>query len=98
VTAAPGWVLLLESMLRQSISLPGALCRGHGGGPFDGSSDDDVAEASAICSRCPEIQRFRDWASSIPKRKLSGVVAGEHREWYSHGSLRKPRRPRKAAS
>jgi hypothetical protein len=87
---APGWVLLLEAVLRKSISLPNALCRtSERAHVFDGANGEDVAAASAICRQCPEIQRCRDWASGLSERQLSGVVAGEHREWYAHRSLRR---------
>ena len=95
---APPWVALLESVLRQSVSLPGALCRNQPPAPFDAETDDQAAQAIELCRRCPELPKCRAWADSLPDKVVSGVVGGELREWYAHPSLRRrPRgRPRKA--
>lgn len=57
--------------------LPGAACVGHGA-VFDGETDDDIAEAMAICARCPALQQCTEWHRSLPRRhRPIGVVAGQ---------------------
>ena len=95
----PGWVKLLESILRDSIPLRDGLCRDPRQAQlFDGATEDDVAEAVAICSRCPDLQRCEAWYVGLkPSKRPVGICAaqinrpGEDRE-------RRPRgRPRKTA-
>jgi hypothetical protein len=85
---APPWLPLLERVLAQSPPLPGALCRGR---PelFDATDDDSRAEAVTLCWRCPELARCQAWVTGLPDSAVSGVVAGELREWVSHPSLRR---------
>lgn len=33
------------------------------------------------CQRCLDLPACRAWADTRPTRAVSGVVAGEHREW-----------------
>jgi hypothetical protein len=75
-------------VLAQSPPLPGALCRGR---PelFDATDDDSRAEAVTLCWRCPELARCQAWVTGLPDSAVSGVVAGELREWVSHPSLRR---------
>ncbi|WP_235633005.1 WhiB family transcriptional regulator [Mycolicibacterium fluoranthenivorans] len=66
-------------MLWRLPALPGALCRGV---PelFDSEEPDDVAEAVALCERCPALEACRTWTDGLRYPSLpSGVVAGRRR-------------------
>jgi hypothetical protein len=86
--STPLWVPLLESVLRQSPSLPGALCRGRAE-VFDADDDDEVAEAVELCQMCPELQRCQSWADTLPANSVHGVVAGRMYRWVQRPSLRR---------
>jgi hypothetical protein len=87
--SAPPCVVLLESVFAQSVSLQDALCRGRAD-LFDGCHDDQAVEAIGLCQRCPELERCRVWADSLPDSAMSGVVAGRPFVWASHPTLRQP--------
>lgn len=74
----PGAVGLLAEILRGVPALPGAACI-HKAGIF--SDPRRVAEAKAICARCPVIAACDRWSRS--ERALVGVVAGR-----LHGTVR----------
>jgi WhiB family transcriptional regulator, redox-sensing transcriptional regulator len=86
------WENLLVAILRGTPKLPNALCRNRPA-EFDAADDEQATEAAALCRRCPDRQPCRVWADGLPDSAVSGVVAGELREWVSHPSLRRPRRP-----
>jgi hypothetical protein len=86
-------IRLLAGILAGSPRLPDALCRNRSPEVFDGETEADVTEAIALCQRCPDRAPCARWAASLPDKAVSGVIAGELREWVSHESLRRPRRP-----
>jgi hypothetical protein len=74
---------LLRAILMDAPRLPGAACMAAPG-LFDGDSEADRAAALTVCTTCPVIPACRDWAASVPRGRLAGlVVAGEYR-----GSMR----------
>jgi hypothetical protein len=79
-TAAPGWVELLAVLLRDTPSLPNALCRNRSD-VFDVTDPALSGEAVELCRRCPERQPCRAWTHTLPERAVSGVVGGEVRAW-----------------
>jgi hypothetical protein len=57
--------------------LTGAACRGRAA-MFDGRTPRAVAEAQAICFRCPALSACRTWLAATPvNRRPSGVIAGQ---------------------
>lgn len=78
---------LLMLVLQRVPKLPGALCRGR---PrlFDSEEPADVAEAVALCERCPALDACRAWADglSYPARP-PGVVAGRRYHRRPRGGL-----------
>lgn len=90
-TPAPPWVDLLAKVLRDGPpSLPNRLCNTDTATMFDGDNPADVDDAVATCNRCSHIVECREWSRKQKPKALSGVVAGELREWVEHPS----RRPR----
>jgi hypothetical protein len=71
-------------VLRQSPSLPRALCRDAPPHLFDATTEADTARAVAICSWCPELQRCKAWAATLPANTLHGVVAGQRHRTRGH--------------
>jgi hypothetical protein len=80
----------LFAALRGIPKLPDAACRGRSD-LFDGATEEDIAEATAVCSRCPELNACKRWADMLPHNGIHGVIAGEYREWVSHPSVRRPK-------
>jgi hypothetical protein len=68
---------LFGGLSRAIPKLPKALCRQHVD-VFDDETPDGIAEAVAICGRCPELDACAAWAATLAPRKLSGVIAGKH--------------------
>jgi hypothetical protein len=85
------WVPLLESVLRQSPALPGALCRGQSA-TFDAADDDQFTEAVRLCRSCQALGPCSAWADTMGDNDVSGVVAGREFVWAPHPSLRRPPR------
>ena len=54
---------LLASLGSHTPALPGALCRRHRA-LFDREDSEGVAEAIAVCGRCPERQPCAAWAAT----------------------------------
>jgi hypothetical protein len=76
---------LLTMVLQRVPKLPGALCRNRSE-LFDGEEPEDIAEAVALCARCPALDACRAWVDRLEYRaRPSGVIAGRYR---------RPRRPR----
>jgi hypothetical protein len=78
----PGPIALLEVILRGTPSLPKALCRKQYR-LFDADDPDQIErenqqrEALRLCSRCPELQKCRDYVDTLPtSQRPHGVVAG----------------------
>ena len=78
----PGPIALLEVVLRGTPSLPKALCRRQYR-LFDADDPDQIErenqqrEALRLCSRCPELQKCRDYVDALPaSQRPHGVVAG----------------------
>lgn len=92
MTAAP-WVDLCAAILRGTPKLPGALCRRRAE-LFDGDDDQDAREAAELCGRCPARMPCGAWADTLRHNEAHGVLAGEHREWISHPSLRREKAER----
>jgi Transcription factor WhiB len=60
-----------------TVDLPNAACKGRHE-LFDSDLPDDIDDAIAICRRCPELSRCRDWYASLPPIKRPfGVTAGQ---------------------
>jgi WhiB family redox-sensing transcriptional regulator len=66
-------------------ALPGAKCRGRHS-TFDEAAPDEApetvaqrhAQALSSCSRCPSLERCRDWINSVkPSKRPEGVCAGQ---------------------
>lgn len=78
MTGQGGTLDLLVLILKGAPRLPGAACRAD---PvlFDAADGGRIAEAVALCRRCPQLVPCRDWADSRPKRSLIGVVGGRYR-------------------
>jgi hypothetical protein len=76
---------LFGQILRGTPKLDGALCRGRSQ-LFDSDDPLDVDDATAICHQCPALQACAEWAATQRHDKLSGVIAGELREWCQHPS------------
>lgn len=70
-----GAVELLAAIFTDLPRLPGALCRGLPG-LFDAEDGAHVGRATAICDRCPDLDRCQDYARG--RRGLSGVWAGKY--------------------
>lgn len=67
---------LLALVLHCQPALPGALCRDRSS-LFDSEDPDDVAEAVALCGRCPDLAQCRQWVGTLTTRnRPAGVVAG----------------------
>lgn len=66
---------LLASLGRTTPALPNAACRNHTD-LFDREDPDGIAEAVAICRRCPELAACQRWPASMNPNKLNGVIAG----------------------
>jgi WhiB family redox-sensing transcriptional regulator len=61
-------------------ALPGAACKGKAD-LFEGRTDDDIDKAIQICGRCPSRQPCADWAASLPRNRVTGIVAGRVVVW-----------------
>jgi hypothetical protein len=77
--------------LRAIPSLPLAACKGLSD-LFNGDTVEDIAEAIAICHRCPELLPCRRYSQTLSATQIHGVIGGEYREWLSHPSLRRARK------
>ncbi len=82
------WVELTAAILRGTPKLPGALCRRRSD-LFDGADDQDARDAAELCGRCPAREPCANWADTLRHNQINGVIAGQHREWISHPSLRR---------
>jgi hypothetical protein len=84
-----GWVTLVAEVVRGSPKLPGALCRDR---PrvFTSDAPDDIAEARAICGRCPELMRCAAWSATVRRNRLDGVVAAVYRPWTPMARIWRP--------
>lgn len=77
-------ISLIASVLTKSAKLDGAACVAQPDLFSTDASQEQQAEAIAICSTCPAFDACRDWANSLPPGHVSGVVAAQ---------VRKPRYP-----
>lgn len=82
------WVDLTAAILRGTPRLPGALCRGRAD-LFDSDNDRDALDAAELCGRCPSREPCAAWAAGLRHDEAHGVLAGQHREWIAHPSLRR---------
>jgi WhiB family transcriptional regulator, redox-sensing transcriptional regulator len=90
VVAPPQWPPEFQRLLdffADCPPLPGALCRGHAD-IFDAPAawpptDADrarIAQAKALCRRCPVLADCKAWDASLPRRQhATGVIAGHLR-------------------
>jgi hypothetical protein len=78
-------ITLLGNILRGVPRLPGALCRGQHH-LFDSDLPADVADAAALCNRCPALQACAEWSSGLKHNQANGVIAAEYRQWCQHPS------------
>jgi hypothetical protein len=65
--------------------LPAAACR-QAVAVFDNETPTGIAEAVAVCRRCPELDACAAWAATVAPRKLSGVIAGKNRSIAQKGT------------
>lgn len=70
-----GDVALLEAILREAPALPRALCRGEPA-VFDAADEAAAERARELCGMCPELAACRRWSKSLPRDRVTGVVAG----------------------
>ena len=76
------WIALLELILRDAPSLPGALCRDEDPRIFDADADAVAAAAAvALCHRCPALAACERAANAAPHNHVSGVLAGRVYAW-----------------
>jgi hypothetical protein len=79
----PDWIDLIKTIVAGTVKLEDAACAGL----HDVMDDvDDPAAGLSVCASCPTATRARcsDWAAGLTDRDISGVVAGEVREWVQH--------------
>jgi hypothetical protein len=71
-----GWEALVEEIVKGSTKMRHRLCEIE---PemHDGETDDDIEAAVVICTRCPSLEKCRQWALSPDSGELLGVVGGE---------------------
>ena len=75
-STAPGRILLVAELIRDTPSLPKALCRNRPA-TFDITDPGLADEAVELCNRCIELHRCRIWFDGLPARQRpAGVVAG----------------------
>lgn len=82
------WVELTAAILRGVPRLEGALCRRRAE-LFDGDDDQAARDAAELCGWCPAREPCAAWADRLAHNQAHGVIAGQHREWVSHPSLRR---------
>lgn len=65
-------------------TLLNALCRNHLD-VFDDETPEGIADAVALCHRCPELEPCRRWSERLGPAKFTGVIAGKQ---YIHKNRR----------
>jgi hypothetical protein len=75
---------LLHEMAGTTPELPRAACRDHVE-VFDSLDPGDIDRAIQICCGCVELEPCRQWADSLGRRALIGVVAGKLRTYTFRG-------------
>jgi hypothetical protein len=80
----PDVIMLLSIILGDAPKLPAAPACASNPRLWDGNTEQDRAEAIALCdTRCPTatFDRCRAWAENAPQNTVHGVVAGRWHEW-----------------
>jgi WhiB family transcriptional regulator, redox-sensing transcriptional regulator len=75
----PGWLVLMGRVLRGTVRLEGAACRGQWR-LFDGVDEASRRAAAELCDECPALSECRQWVRSLSApQKPPGVTAGQYR-------------------
>jgi hypothetical protein len=75
---------LLARIMRPTVSLPGAACRGKAP-MFDADATPEQREQAAqVCAGCPVAKRCAEWSAAQPNN-VSGILSGTllHGPYYS---------------